>query len=257
MSADNKAERDRIISKIQKCLALSKSSNSNEAAAALRQAQKLMEAYAITERELNGSQVVSVLVVTVEPPKRKWPMYMVLIVNTCCKAFGVQALSDIAWVNGKPRFAMRYFGPESRAQLAAYAHEVMFRQLWNQWREYAADRPWLANERGARQGFWVGWLQAVRAKVVAFGQVPADEQAAQTAEQNANALVLVAQVKQELAIIDQAITDFCGGKEPEQCNTVSMSIRGDSRAAGHEAGSKFSIHAPLSGTKSKQRLLGN
>jgi hypothetical protein len=49
----NTEANDAIIRKIEKCLALSKSSNEHEAAAALRQATKLMEAYNITPLTLH------------------------------------------------------------------------------------------------------------------------------------------------------------------------------------------------------------
>jgi hypothetical protein len=49
-------DRDKIIDKIKKCLALSASSNEHEAEAALRQARKLMEAHGITDLEMQAAQ---------------------------------------------------------------------------------------------------------------------------------------------------------------------------------------------------------
>lgn len=43
------SERNKVLDKIRKCLALSTSSNEHEAAAALRQARKLMDAHGITD----------------------------------------------------------------------------------------------------------------------------------------------------------------------------------------------------------------
>ena len=45
------ADRDKIIAKV-KCLALAKSSNEHEAANALRQAQKLMQAHGISDLDV-------------------------------------------------------------------------------------------------------------------------------------------------------------------------------------------------------------
>lgn len=50
-------DKDRIIDKIRKCLALSNSANEHEAAAALRQAQKLMELYRVSDAELLAAGV--------------------------------------------------------------------------------------------------------------------------------------------------------------------------------------------------------
>ena len=48
---------ERVIRKIKRCLALSKSSNENEAATAMRQAQALMREYRLTEMEVHLSDV--------------------------------------------------------------------------------------------------------------------------------------------------------------------------------------------------------
>ena len=50
-------EHEKIIDKIKKCLALSNSDNPHEAAAALRQAQKLMEMHNLTELDISLSDV--------------------------------------------------------------------------------------------------------------------------------------------------------------------------------------------------------
>ncbi len=51
-----KSERYRLLDKIKKCLRLSKSSNEHEAAAALRQARKLMESMQVTDDEIRASE---------------------------------------------------------------------------------------------------------------------------------------------------------------------------------------------------------
>ena len=48
---------ERVIRKIKRCLALSKSSNENEAATAMRQAQALMREYRLTELDVRLSDV--------------------------------------------------------------------------------------------------------------------------------------------------------------------------------------------------------
>lgn len=47
---------EKILEKIKKCLALSASSNEHEAAAALRQARKLMEAHGITDQDIQAAE---------------------------------------------------------------------------------------------------------------------------------------------------------------------------------------------------------
>ena len=48
---------EKVLEKIKKCLRLAKSSNPHEAAAAMRQAQKLMEKYNLTERDVDLTDV--------------------------------------------------------------------------------------------------------------------------------------------------------------------------------------------------------
>ena len=50
-------ELDRIIDKVKKCIALSKSDNPHEAAAALRQAQALMRKHGIDEAGIAASEI--------------------------------------------------------------------------------------------------------------------------------------------------------------------------------------------------------
>ena len=47
---------EKILDKIKKCLALASSANEHEAAAALRQAQKLMQAHGLTDQDVAAAQ---------------------------------------------------------------------------------------------------------------------------------------------------------------------------------------------------------
>lgn len=218
------ADRDRILSKIKKCLTLSKSSEAHEAAAALRQAQKMMEAHGVSQEELLGMEVKSIQVMTPEPYKRKLPLYMSVLIGIVCRAFECEGLIEVGYKNGKPRLCVRYFGLNGKEQLAAYAHDVMWRQLSASWKEYQRLHPWAAGERGARQGFWIGWLQEVRSKVMAF-----------------------AGTKEEKEMLSKAMVAYNGGKELSSSKTNTMSINGATASAGADAAGDFSIHRPMNG----------
>lgn len=224
MSTDQNADRERILSRIKKCLNLSKSSEAHEAAAALRQAQKMMEAHGVSQEELLGMEVKSIQVVTPEPHKRRCPLYMNLIINICCRAFECDALLEVFYKNGKPRLAVRYFGLNGKEQLAAYAHDVMWRQLSASWKQYQIDNPWVAGEKGARQGFWVGWLQEVRGKVMQF-----------------------AGKEEEKEMLSKAMVAYNGGKELSAGKVNRMTVNGATMGAGADAAGDFSIHRPMNG----------
>lgn len=225
MSTD---ERQKILNKINKCLKLSKSSEPHEAAAALRQAQKMMAAHSVSEGEILGVEVQSLQIITPEAYKRKLPMYMSYLCAVIIKSFDVHVLIECGWVNGKPRLAIRYFGQQGKPDLAVYAHEVMFRQLRAAWAQYSKDNPWVNNERGARAGFWVGWLQEVQAKVDAF-----------------------AGNSEEKEIVKKAMAAYAGGSL-KSGKTNNMSIDGQTHNAGRAAAGDFSIHRPMNGQRQRQ-----
>ena len=85
-------DRAKLLSKIEKCLRLSKSSEPHEAAAALRQAQKMMELHGISEAELGavgyGNEKVSVPIQV----NKKLPIALATLVALIKKAFGVEAV---------------------------------------------------------------------------------------------------------------------------------------------------------------------
>lgn len=226
-------DREKILTKIQKCLRLSKSSEPHEAAAAMRQAQKLMQQYQVTDSELLGLEVKSVLVITPAPAMRKCPLGFAHLVSIIQTAFGVNAVMEHAYVSGKPRLAFRYFGIGGRPELAAYAHDVIWRQMWGAWNKYRKDFPELANVRGARMGFWVGWLQRVRQQVIDFGATPEEKELVK---------------RQQLAYYGGALAS---GKQNK------MAISGRTMAAGHEAAGDFSLHRPMNGKGRETLALTN
>lgn len=229
MSTEQTTDRDRVLEKIKKCLKLSKSSEAHEAAAALRQAQKMMEAHGVSQEELLGLEVKSVQVMTPEPYKRKLPLYMNVLIGIVCRAFECEGLIEAGYRNGKPRLCVRYFGLNGKEQLAAYAHEVMWRQLSVSWKEYQKLNLWAVNEKGARQGFWIGWLQEVRSKVMAFaGNV------------------------EEKEMLSKAMVAYNGGRELTASKTNNMSIDGHTASAGRDAAGDFSIHRPVNGAQQRQ-----
>ena len=87
-------DKDSLLEKIEKLFALSRSSNPNEAALALRRAMMLMEKYHITEDELNNSKAsdqISELCITI-PAGMKNRQHLSLLLSIINKAFGVKSL---------------------------------------------------------------------------------------------------------------------------------------------------------------------
>lgn len=220
-----KADRARILARIQKCLRLSKSSEPHEAAAALRQAQKLMQAHAISNEEVMGVEVTSALVLTPEPPKKKFPMYLGALVMLCCRAFNCQALYEVERnKNGKRVQGVRYFATGGRAEMAKYAHEVIWRQMWSSWNEHRMSLG-IEAQLGERASFWLGWLAAVNQKVMEFGGS-----------------------KEEEELIKKGVLRHCDGEEPEKAKMGETALYSHAARAGAAAAKDFSIHRPMEGS---------
>jgi len=152
----------KILDKIKKCLALAKSNNANEAATALRQAQKLMAKHGITgdDLELSEIQRADVFACPAQTPS-KWVCHLVSIIK---EAFGC----DSVLIGKFKGCDVAFIGPGSQPEIASYAYTVLHRQV-------VADRT--AHIRGlgkrlkpstkTRRGdlFALHWVHSVYAKV--------------------------------------------------------------------------------------------
>lgn len=225
-------ERQRMIEKVRKCLALSKSANENEAAAALRQAQKLMQAYAITETDVGLVEYVEGFV----DHAYRWQMTRATKKNPERKSYVPRTLSIVSYLIGRAftvkevwspsptgRYRCFYYGRTANVSLACYAHRVVYKAAMSAWNAYRRQDPTAARRKGGRTSFFLGWCAAVREKVENLSPDKAEE-----------------------AMIDKrmskrfALDDLAGGKPPE------LKRHYGAANAGAEAGEAFDIHRPLS-----------
>jgi hypothetical protein len=215
---------ERILGKIKKCLALSKSSNANEAATAMRQAQKLMEAHGVTSLDLQISDVgeaevksaVSVSVV------RQWELYLV---KTIAKAFGCQVMWKASISHAADNYArFVLIGLKQQVEIAVYVCVVMQRRLVKSRREFISP----FSKRGTTSkkdlttiadSFCIGWVHEVEKTVMEF----ALGEDAKTAIQS---------------YIDKKGTN---GK----AKTRDQSISREAMARGQEAGKNVTLHRPV------------
>lgn len=121
-----------VIEKIKKCLALSKSANQHEAAAALRQAMAFMEKYKIDadDPELLGIAEASIL----GSGSQKPTVFEAVLANSIAKMMGCKVIlsGDIKLTTNlsfKKVAAWRFIGFDPAPEIASYAFDVLFRQL--------------------------------------------------------------------------------------------------------------------------------
>ncbi|WP_342595612.1 DUF2786 domain-containing protein [Salinicola lusitanus] len=118
---------DRILRKIERCLALSRSANEHEAGTALRQAQHLMDEYGVSEIDVAASTIDRVVVKS--PTGRKPPRWLDHLASLVNAAFGTATVYE-----PRPTFEswqgyFAFLGEASQVHIAAYAFEVLQRQL--------------------------------------------------------------------------------------------------------------------------------
>lgn len=214
-------DQDRILDKIKKCLALSQSSEPHEAAAAMRQAQKLMELHGIssadlTRAEFSESELRSAVSVS---RVKDWELRLL---NTVARAFGCRLMwrkSSSYAANVYGRYII--FGLKTQVELAHYTAAVMQRKLVKARAQFAAAHKYHERSETTRQAdsFCHGWVEAVGKTVHDFA-MPDD-------------------LRKEL---DTEYSNRCKGKPAKQRRVGQL---GAGYHAGVDAGKGESLHRPL------------
>jgi hypothetical protein len=158
-TTDNTAERERILRKVRACLRLAASPNHAEAAAALRQARKLMDEHGLSEADALASDVRHADATT-RQRGAKPPSSLIDLVHLVAATFRCQPIlrSD----GGKT--TIRFFGVDADAEVAAYAFVVLRRQLEKDKAHHTrrVRKRVVKEQRG--EAFARGWVAAVDAQ---------------------------------------------------------------------------------------------
>lgn len=159
------ADRDNIIDKIKKCLALSASSNEHEAAAALRQAKKLMEAHSISDLDVHAAEANEkrARAGAIKRPAN----WEAALANSIGDAFGCEVLFSSNWNYGEWTF----IGTGAAPEVAEYSFKVLFRQAKASRAEHIKARlkrckP--ATKTRRADLYCEGWVRSVTALITKF-----------------------------------------------------------------------------------------
>lgn len=165
--------RDEALDKIKKCLALSSSANEHEAAAALRQAQKLMARFNLVDADVALSEVAEVRQRAQNAPLVSWEVELASLI---ANAFGVEHYTSTTWLPSKSLQLRRhrYFvfvGVGAAPEVAGYAFDLLARQCAKSRRAHMAAqskncKPKTKVARGDL--FAHGWVDGVSDKVERF-----------------------------------------------------------------------------------------
>lgn len=164
--------RDQALSKIKKCLALGRSFNPHEAAAAMRQAQKLMAEHGLNDADV---KLADVSTATCSTRTNSQPRWEVRLASSISSAFGC----DLIWsrsdklINGRHmnKCELIFIGLDPAAQIAGYAWDVLSKQcakarLMHIRKQPARCKPITLTARG--DAFAWGWVVGVQSKLEAF-----------------------------------------------------------------------------------------
>lgn len=164
-------DRDRIIDKIRKCLALASSSNEHEAAAALRQARKLMDSHAIDDQDILAAQAGEAnarSTATKHPPA--WEASLASLVSS---AFGCGVLFTSGYWSRRATWT--FIGCGAASEIARYAFTILLRQVKTARQEHIRTRLKRCKpETKTRRGdlFCEGWIRGIRRQVGEFAGCP-------------------------------------------------------------------------------------
>lgn len=163
----------KVLEKIKKCLALSKSSNEHEAAAALRQAQALMRQHRIEMSDVEMSDIAeSTIAASVKRAPPIWEnnlMFDIANAFGCDVIFGTHIIGRADWV---------FIGGASEVEVAKYAADVLTRQVRSARRKYIDERLSRCKTKtkiARADAFCLGWVHAACALLEKYERHPAIE----------------------------------------------------------------------------------
>lgn len=152
-----------ILDKIRKCMALSVSSNEHEAATALRQARKLMDAHGLTDADVLAAEAgeESAKAGAAKNPAN-WEAYLA---SATAQVFGCRCIF-------RPEFGFRpsawlFIGTGANYEVARYCFEVLLRQVKRARAEHiktALKRCKPATKTRRADLFCEGWVSAAVGK---------------------------------------------------------------------------------------------
>lgn len=241
----------KILGKIKKCLALSASSNPNEAATALRQAHALMAKHGVTAQGVVMSDIGEAQVKSRTMARNKPELWETNLAAVVGKAFGCSLMVNrMVPRSGASRKTINegYFvfvGIQAQAQVAAYTADVLIRRC-----------------KGARSA----WIKENLGEIT--GLVGGKRKATQLGNSFANGWVSsIAKLVQDFAhppevqaAIDRYIDNVVEGGSDESPvrNANPLAGRGTLAAqlAGMEAAAQERLYRPMDGAAPQQRLEG-
>ena len=168
-------DKAKYLDKIKKLMNLArKNTNPHEAALALERAQKLMREHRLTETDVALTEISEASSASAPSDAVKIPVYMSHLIGMIRRAFGVQ--SYLSW--RKTKRSVVFYGPDERPQIAAYAFDVLTRQMVAARREFSVGQRnsiKRATKIGRADAFCEAWVNGAYLVIKEFAVTPTEK----------------------------------------------------------------------------------
>ncbi len=235
--------RDQAIDKIKKCLRLGKSSNQHEAAAALRQASKLMQQFQLSDEDVRGHQASHASAnagAGCNPP-----LWETRLANIVAGAFGCEVIFSSKPVTrttaggwcvhtGKHKGEWWFVGCDGAEQVAQYAFTVLVRHARRARAEHIAQRLKRCGPRSRTERadlFCLAWVAAVRGKLEAFAGRESNTRAIKAYVQSKGWRLSAVSVAPRSALSPRTFGDWSAGNAAGASVDLNHPINGGEREA--------------------------
>ena len=231
-----KTSQNRILDKIKKCLKLSASSNANEAATALRQAQAMMAEYNITLTDVAAAEASSSSAKSsVKAKPSDWEAHLAI---TVAEAFSYKIIFQTGGWTGQ-RGSWLFIGVDASPELASYAFQVLHHQLKKGRTDYVKNqlkrcKPATKTTRG--NSYCRSWVLSASDKITAIAPSEAAASAitAYIDKNHNNLSSLLPRTGKNHGRGDLAYKDFEAGHLGGKSATLNRGMNGDADKAAIE-----------------------
>lgn len=165
--------RDDALQKIKKCLALASSSNPHEAAVAMRQAQKLMQQFGLSEVDVTLADVAESTALAKTVDLVQWEAVLSSMVAQAfgCHVYTSQRRKLSQTLTYRRERVYVFVGVGAAAEVASYAYDVLSRQCAKDRRAHIATQPKTCKPKtktARGDAYAEGWCTGVKSKLEAF-----------------------------------------------------------------------------------------
>lgn len=230
-----------ILAKIRKCMALSASSNEHEAAAALRQARKLMEQHGLSDADVLAAEAGEAAARA--GALRQPPHWEACLAGKTAEVFGCRIVF-------RPQFifspsAWLFIGTGANYEVAKYCFDVLLRQVKRARAEHiksALKRCKTATKTRRADLFCEGWASAAVGKIDALALGEREQAAldAFMARHHSSLVELDARDRNagKSSLSDRDYRDYAAGRKSGTKARLDRGITGDDAPAalGHNHG---------------------